>query len=177
MRSKQQPSLAIPIKRIAMLASLALALGTAGAAVAAKPESEAAVVARLYKDYAWQAIAGPSNLFGKVLTHQPGATLERYFSPTLAALLVRDAACQVKSQGICNLGADILFDSQDPSVIDLEVQKLASGKVSVAFTDPVSNKHTRIAFHLSQVAGKWKIVDINYGNDRPSLLKTLRQIP
>ena len=177
MRSKHQTMVAIAMKRIALMASLALALGTAGAAGAAKPESEAAVVARLYKDFAWQAIASQPDLFGQDVTHQPKATLERYFSPTLAALLVQNAACEVKSQEICNLESDILFDSQDPSITDLEVKKLASGKVSVAFTDPVSNKRTRIAFHLSQVAGKWRIADINYGNDRPSLLKTLRQIP
>lgn len=177
MRSKHQTMLAIAVKRIAMMASLALALGTAGAAAAAKPESEAAVVARLYKDFAWQAIAGQRHLFGKDVTEQPKATLERYFSPTLAALLVQDAACRVKSQEMCNLGFDILFASQDPSVTDLEVKKLASGKVSVTYNYSSSNEQTKIAFHLSQVAGKWRIADINYGNEGLSLLKILRQTP
>ncbi|HEX8612681.1 MAG TPA: DUF3828 domain-containing protein [Telluria sp.] len=167
------------VNRIMTIASLALALGWASAAVAAKPESEAAVVARLYKDFAWQAIAGQPDLFGEDLAHQRKATLERYFSPTLAELLVRDAACQVKSQGICNLDFDILFDSQDPRVIDLEVHPVASGKVSVAFKNPATDEQTKIAFHLSQVAGKWKIADIVYRKaGQPSLLKVLsRKIP
>ena len=160
--------------RIIVIASLALGLGCASAAVAAKPESEAFVVARLYKDFAWQAIASQPNLFGEGLAHQRKATLEKYFSPALAELLVRDAACQVKSQGICNLDFDLLFDSQDPRVTDLNVETVTSGKVSVAFKDPVTDEQKRIAFHLSQVAGKWKIADIVYGKDgQLSLLKVL----
>jgi hypothetical protein len=166
--------LSIAVSRIMMIASLALAFGWASAAVAAKPESEASVVARLYKDFAWQAIASQSDLFGEDLAHQRKATLERYFSPALAELLVRDAACQVKSQGICNLDFDLLFDSQDPRVTDLDVETVALGKVSVAFKDPVRDEQKRIAFHLSRVAGKWKIVDIIYGKDgQPSLLEVL----
>ena len=122
--------LSIAAKRIMMMASLALVLGWTGAAVAAKPESEASVVARLYKDFAWQ--------------------------------------------GICHLDVDLLFDSQDPRVIDLDVQTVASGKVSVAFKDPVTDEQKRIAFHLTHVGGKWKIADIRYGNEgQPSLLKVL----
>lgn len=166
--------LSIAVNRIMMMASLALVLGSTGAAVAAKPESEASVVAGLYKDFAWQAIASQGELFGRTLAHQPRTTLERYFSPTLAALLVRDAACQLRSQGICHLDADLLFDSQDPRVIDLDVRTVAPGRVSVAFKDPVTNQQKRIAFHLSQVGGKWKIADIRYGNEgQPSLLKVL----
>ncbi|UOD32094.1 DUF3828 domain-containing protein [Massilia violaceinigra] len=166
--------LSIAANRIMMMASLALLLGWSSAAMAAKPESEASVVARLYKDFAWQAIASQSDLFGENLAHQPRTTLERYFSPTLAALLVRDAACQVRSQGVCHLEGDLLFDSQDPRVIDLDVQTVASGRVSVAFKDPVTDEQKRIAFHLSQVGGKWKIADISYGNERQrSLLKVL----
>jgi hypothetical protein len=166
-------------KGITTIAALVLALGWSAAAVAAKPESEASVVARLYRDFAWQAIASQADLFGEDLAHQRKAAFERYFSPRLAALLVRDAACQLKSQGICRLDFDLLFDAQDPRVIDLDVTPVASGKVAVTFKDPVTQQKTTIAFHLSQVGGKWKITDLLYEKEgQASLLNILsRSIP
>lgn len=160
--------------RIIVMASIALALGWSSVAFAAKPKSEASVVVKLYKDFAWQAIASQADLFGGDLAHQRKASLEKYFTSALAELLVRDAACQVKSQGICNLDFDLLFDSQDPRVTDLEVETVASGKVTVTFKDPVSDEQKRIGFNLAQVSGKWRIADIIYAkNGQQSLLKVL----
>lgn len=166
--------LSTALERFICITSFALAVGPVDKAVAAIPEPEAAVVARLYKDFSWQAITGQSNLFGADLAHQRKTTLERYFSPLLAELLVRDAACQIRSQGVCNLDFDLLFDSQDPRVTDLEVTPISTGKVAVTFKDPVSDERKMVAFRLSRVAKKWKITDIVYGKDQQlSLLKVL----
>jgi hypothetical protein len=162
------------VNRLVVIASFAMALGWTSTAVAGKAETEAAVVARLYKDFAWQAIASQPDLFGEDLAHQSKATLEKYFAPALAELLVQDAVCQARSQGICNLDFELLFDSQDPRVTDLDVETLAPGKVSVVFKDPINEEKTKIEFNLAQVAGKWKIADIIYRkNGEPSLKKVL----
>lgn len=162
------------VSSLVAIASLALILGPTGTAVAAKSDTEATVIARLYKDFAWQAIASQPALFGNDLAHQSKADLEKYFVPALANLLVRDAACQVKTQGICNLDFELLFNSQDPRVTDLAVETLAPGKVAVAFKDPVTDEKTTIRFTLVQSAGKWKIADIIYGNKgEPSLKNVL----
>lgn len=165
--------------RIVTMALAALASGWAGTAVAAKAETEAAVVARLYKDFAWQAIGGQPDLFGDDIVHQSRTTLEKYFAPALADLLVQDVACQVKSQGICNLEADLLFDSQDPRVTDLELTAVAPGRVAVVFKDPTNNETTNIEFLVAQVRGQWKIADIIYSKGgRWSLKKVLsKKIP
>ena len=114
----------IAVKRLALMLSVALTIGWSGPVLAAKTDNEAAVVTKLYKDFAWQAVASQADLFGDDLSHQRKETLEKYFSPALADLLVKDAACQTRSQGICNLDFDLLFDSQDPRVTDLNVTGL-----------------------------------------------------
>jgi hypothetical protein len=163
-------------KRIGVIASIAMAFGYTGTALAAKPDAATIVVAKLYKDFAWQAMATQSDLFGEDLAHQSKVTLEKYFAPALADLLIKDAACQVKYEAICNLDFDILFDSQDPRVTDLDVSVAAPGKVSVVYTDPTDARKTRIDFVVVRVGGAWKISDVVYKKpDNISLKHVLSQ--
>lgn len=97
------------LKRFILISSLTLATGWPGAVLGARPDAGAAVVAQLYKDFAWEALVSDRARFGEGLAHQKPTVLERYFDPTLVALLVGDAECQVKVQGICNLDTDLLF--------------------------------------------------------------------
>jgi hypothetical protein len=169
----------IAVKRIGLIVSAALSFGWGSAALAAKTDGEAAVVAKLYKDFAWQAVASQADLFGNDLSHQGKATLEKYFAPALADLLVKDATCQARSQGICNLDFDLLFDAQDPRVTDLDVTTTSPGWVSVVYTDPVDEKKTQIDFEVARVGGIWKISDVVYKRpDKVSLKQILsRKIP
>jgi len=162
-----------------MIVSSTLAIVSTGTALAATTNGEAAVVAKLYKDFAWQALASQHDLFGDDVAHQSKATLEHYFSPALADLLVNDAACQIRSRGICNLDFDLLFDSQDPRVTDLDVTTTSPGRVAVIYKDPVDGKATRMEFDVARVAGQWKIADIIYSRpDRVSLKRVLsRHLP
>jgi hypothetical protein len=162
-----------------MIALATVTIGGASPAFARTPEAGTIVVAKLYKDFAWQAMATQTNLFGEDLAHQRKDTLEKYFAPALADLLLKDSACQVKYQGICNLDFDLLFDSQDPRVTDLEITAALPGKVSVSFKDPVNEKMTQIDFEVAPIAGIWKITDIIYRSpDKVSLKKVLsRKIP
>lgn len=165
-------------KRIAAPMLLAFACGWTGTSFAAKAESAAVVVARLYKDFAWEAMASQPAFFGEGLAHQDKATLQRYFTPALADLLVRDAACQVKVQGTCNLDFALLFYSQDPRVTDLDIEPRSLDQVDVAFKDPVTEERTKIAFRLARVDGKWRVADILYGQQGTSLKNVLsRRMP
>lgn len=164
----------IAAKRLRLLASATLAIVCTDTALAANTGGEAAVVAKLYKDFAWQALASQHDLFGDDVAHQGKATLERYFAPALADLLIKDAACQTRSQGICNLDFDLLFDSQDPRVTDLEVTTTSPGHVAAVYKDPVDGKTTRIDFDVARVGGTWKIADVIYGRpDKVSLKRIL----
>jgi len=159
--------------RLVLIVLTILTIVCGGTAAAAKADTEAGVVAKLYKDFAWQAMATQWDLFGNNIVHQNRSTLERYFTPALADLLVKDVACQIKYQGICNVDVDILFDSQDPRVTDLEVAPIAPGRVAVAFKDPTNDEVTKIEFVVTRIAGKWKIADIIYKRAGWSLKKVL----
>ncbi len=171
--------LSIVIKRLSIAVSVSMTIGWSSAAFAANTDKETVVVAKLYKDFAWQAMASQADLFGEDLAHQRKATLEKYFAPALADLLIKDAACQVKHRGICNLDFDLLFGSQDPRVTDLDITALSAGKVAVVFKDPVDDKTTRIDFEVGQVAGASKIKDVIYRKpERVSLKSVLsRKVP
>lgn len=160
--------------RLTIIAALAFPFCSAQAA---QSDSEAKVVARLYQDYAWQAIATQPDLFGEGLASESKTRLENYFEPELAHLLVEDSACEAKNHGICNLDFDLLFDSQDPRVADLEVTRVAPGRVRVRFNDPVTDKKTLIEFRLAVVNGKWRITDIVYGRHPQESLKTVLSRP
>ena len=166
-------------KFLCLIVSTTLAIVCTGTALAATTGGQAAVVAKLYKDFAWQALASQHDLFGDDVAHQGKTTLEQYFAPALADLLVKDAVCQIRSRGICNLDFDLLFDSQDPRVTDLEVSTASPGRVAVVYKDPVDGKATRIEFDVARVAGQWKIADIIYSRpDKVSLKRVLsRHLP
>jgi hypothetical protein len=164
-------------KRLIVLTTLALPICGPRAACAAPPSPEAKVVATLYRDYAWQAMATQWDLFGPGLADENRTKLETYFTPELAKLLVQDLACKVREQGICNLDFDLLFDSQDPRVGDLTVETTQPGKVRVEFTDPVSNKKTRIEFRIANVTGKWRIADIMYTEHPQQSLRSILSHP
>src|SRR5438874_11050145 len=112
MRRKNRIMSSIVVKRLGALVLASSAIGWAHTAVAAKVSPEAAVVAKLYKDFAWQAMASQPDLFGEDVSHLDRHALEQYFAPGLADLLIKDAACSVKYRGICNLDFDLLFASQ-----------------------------------------------------------------
>jgi hypothetical protein len=160
-------------RRYVQIVLLATAAIWTSPAVAATAQDAVSLVARLYKDFAWQAIVSQPGLFGEDLSHQPKPVLERYFDAPLASLLANDAACQARVQGICNLDFDLLFDSQDPSVIDLEIKALAAGAVSVEFKNPISNQKTKISFRVATVSGNWKITDVFYHRSGGISLKTI----
>lgn len=134
---------------------------------------EAKVVAHLYRDYGWQAFASQQDLFGEGLEQQRRKVLGQYFNAQLVDLIAKDAECQVKQRGICRLDFDILFDSQDPVVADLEILVPASGKVQVRFTNPVNHETKAIDFLVARTAGRWKIIDVLYG---PEPARSLKQV-
>jgi hypothetical protein len=152
------------LNRSIALAAFALAASGLNLAFASGPETGASVVARLYKDFAWQAIGGQPELFGEVLSYQSKSVLVRYFDPVVTSLLLQDANCQVKSAGICHLDFDPIFASQDPSVADLEIGEASAGVIPVTFKNPANDQKTKLDFKVVMISGKWKIADIVYGN-------------
>jgi len=151
-----------------MLTALIVALP----AYPASAQDARAPVAALYKAFAWQALSD-DKVFGEALVDQPAATLSQYFDPTLTRLLADDAACQRRTQEICHLDFDILFDSQDPRVTDLTITVASRNTVEVRYKDPVSDAATLITFTVVKQAQGWRISDVSYPKQSN---KTLRKL-
>ena len=168
------------IRNLFGMAGLLLAAASAAhAASDADPRSGLAVVERLYKDYGWQAIVAPradaNSAFGKELNWQSKAVLETYFDPALAALIVQDANCKIKTHELCQLEFDPIFSSQDPSAADLRVKQLAPDRIAVEFRYPSNGEMIHLEYLLGTHAGQRRIVDVVYRNLGNASLKTILQ--
>lgn len=53
--------------------------------------------------------------------------LSKYFDTLLVALLCRDRECLAKSDMICNLDFDIIYDSQDPDGVIVHIGSAKKG--------------------------------------------------
>ena len=167
-----------PLRTILFLTGLAAPLASLAheSTLAAGPS---VIVAKLYKDFAWEALAAPDATFGAPLSEQPIAVLNKYFDGTLASLLADDAACVQRSQGDeCNLGFNLMFASQDPSASDLEIKPLGSDRVAVSFKYPSNGEKIRLEYITVQTRAGWRIKDIVYHNQNDeSLVRILSAKP
>lgn len=121
------------------------------------------VVAKLYRDYAWEALmedAGSATL----LVEAEREVLEQYFTAHLAALIVADRECTERMQGICALGFAPLWDSQDPRASALTVRAGAGAdRVEVSYLFVGTGERIEISHVLSESEpGLWRIADIEY---------------
>jgi hypothetical protein len=134
---------------------------------------DVALVAKLYKDFAWQALGTTQDFFGKSLQLQEDAVLRQYFDPTLAALIVQDRECVSRRAEVCNMDFDPLFGSQDATVSDFTIQRESAGRIAVTFTSPSSGEKAKLLFHMKQSGAVWRINDVVYQDLRGASLRKL----
>ena len=152
-----------------------LLLATAAHAASAAP-GVVVVVERLYHDYAWEAVLSqPSDkLVG--LMQAPPATLEKYFQPALARLIVEDRECAARTHEICRLDFDPIWGGQDPGASDLTIAATSDPAiVRVRFTYPGDQHKIELKFALTQTAAGWRIGNISAADW--DLLKILTRQP
>ena len=99
-------------------------------------------------------------------------TLSKYFDKELTALFLKDAECQKREQGVCNLDFDPIYDAQDfEKTTNLQITAVAGQPdlFKVTFT----NLGTRtLVYKLTNTPSGWRISDIKYA-EGPSLKETL----
>ena len=153
-----------------MRSAIAMMALAAFSAVRADEPPEVAVVSRLYRDFAWEAVLAEPQAPG--LTDQPKAVLQRYFTPQLAGALVADAACASRRREICALDFLPLWASQDPAAQDLTVVQAGPGLVQVKFATPSSTIATTLQLRVVHTRSGWRVADIIYPSG-PSLAELL----
>lgn len=153
--------LSIAVNKVCRVIVLSTAL-LSGIACAEGPRGPIAPVAAMYRHFAWEALSSDTEAFGNGLAAQSARALSQYFEPRLAKMIADDAACQSRTQAFCKLDFDILFDSQDPQVVDLSIAAGPSNTVDVRFKDPVTADETRITYTVSRQASGWRISNATY---------------
>jgi hypothetical protein len=149
---------------------VATALSSVGSSASAADTASQAV-ARLYRDYAWEAVVAQPSTPG--LAQQPKTVLLKYFTPKLASALAADAACSARNAEICALDFAPLWASQDPAAVDLSVSPgTRAGQVGVQFTYPGTGQVLRLTFRLVRTKAGWRVADIVYPSG-PSLAQQL----
>jgi hypothetical protein len=144
-------------------------LAVAGAARSAEPAPRS-VVARLYRDYAWEAVLSNSN--ARQLLQQTRRELERYFTPHLAALIEREHLCAVRNRAPCALDFQPHWNSDAPRAFSLAVAEAATpGEVTVTFSYADDAEPIHLTYLLQRTPRGWRISDLH--TERWDLLRIL----
>ena len=137
--------------------------------------SAVAMVARLYRDRACEAVSGEPACADTALLEQSREGLSRYFDSTLVTLLLKDRACAKSSHAVCRLDYSPIWDSQDPAATDVKVTGTSdSNVVAVAFRYSTKGELIELTYRMARTSGGWRVHDIVSARTHSSLLATLR---
>lgn len=154
---------------IAIIFAVVVLTGTCYAAQARTPQ--VALVAKLYKDFAFEAVLDEPSL-GVGFLDSPRDVLLSYLTPSLAELIFKDRKCVADTHEICNLDFMPLWDSQDAAGAAVRFLPMSTNdKVKVELRYG-SGTRTLIYF-LKHTKRGWRIQNIAYEKDRASLLEIL----
>jgi hypothetical protein len=140
------------------------------------PSPQVAIVAKLYQDFAFEAVLEEPNSENALFIEQPRKVLLHYFTPKLADLLLRDRRCVTATHEICRLDFAPLWGNQDPIGVGVQVLPGAtSDTVNVRLRYPSST--SQLTYHLTKTSAGWRVRDISYGQGRSSLAEILESKP
>jgi hypothetical protein len=138
-----------------LLGSLLLA---ASVAYPSDADERAAIVAKLYRDYAWEVVVFEPHF--PPFIDQPKEVLEQYLTPEMAALILKDRECLKRTRELCWIESPPLWVGNDPGAQDLTVTAGQGNEVAVRFTYPGSNKNFELRYRVVRIRAKWLIDDI-----------------
>lgn len=125
-----------------------------------------AVVERLYRSFAWEAVLEGQG-HAQAFIDQPRAVLRRYLSQGLTEALLRERQCAQRRREICALDFAPLWDSQDPRASDLRVSfGFSTAQVLVSFRAGPSQDRRELRMTMVREASGWRIDDVRYPDGR-----------
>lgn len=147
--------------RLPILVFLVTLAGASGVRAAMPINGPVALVTRLYKAYAWEAVIEQPDLSSSDLFEQPRNVLAQYFDKHLVELILQDRECAEKAHEVCRLDFMPMWSGQDPGATDLVIRQTGKAKiVSVQFRYPGNGELITLSYQLSQTAEGWRISDI-----------------
>jgi hypothetical protein len=160
----------------ALLAGMLAVSGNAEAAQAAGQATAVAAVAKIYQDFAAEAVIDSPDLSVLDLFSRSKTAMARYVDDSLIALVMADRACAERTQGVCNLDFAPIWDSQD--MVGTTV-KIDEGKdpTRVAVELQMNDKVVRhLTYVMVKTAAGWRVKDIQY-DTHESLVAMLKKKP
>lgn len=126
-----------------------------------KPED---VVARLYRDFSWEALISPSFFAKDALANQPVKVLKQYFTSRLAELIAKDTEFEIRTKELGHIDFMLIFGSQDPEGIsNIRINRNAgTNVVSVLYDGNGEKDIMKMHFETVQTGSGWRISDIRY---------------
>ena len=148
---------------------LGLAVCTASArATAANDASPRAFVAAIYDTYVGKN--------GNGIDLDSNQTVQRYFEPSLAALILKDQNDAAQRKEASTLDFDPFVDAQDWDIAAYNVMISDKGadKTSVTITFNNFGKPKAVVLDLIKIKNEWKISDIAWTpHENPNTLRAL----
>jgi hypothetical protein len=139
--------------------------------------SAVAAVARIYQDFAAEAVIDSPDLSIQDLFGRSKATLDRYLDDALVTLVLADRACSQRTQEVCNLDFSPIWDSQDAVGTTVKIsQGRDPSRVLVELRGPGGNEVRRLTYRMAKTAAGWRVHDIEY-DSHESLVTMLRRKP
>lgn len=148
------------LRGITAIAALIVAFSVA--AESREGNGAVTVVAKLYRDFAWEAVVEEPDAVEQGLLDQPGHRLAKYFDDSLVSLILKDRACAKKTKEVCRLNFSPIWASQDPGAAQLKVLATkAPNIVSVKFIYPSTGETIHLSYNLANTKHGWRITDVS----------------
>ena len=165
------------VMRSAVLAAAyVLAAAVTAAAQPPPPASAVAAVAKMYQDFAAEAVMDTPELSIPDLFSRSKIAMARYLDDPLIALVMADRECSRRKSEVCHLDFAPIWDSQDMVGVTVKIAPgKGSDRVRVDLTFPTKEVRT-LTYVMTNTAAGWRVHDIEYSSHE-SLLKMLKATP
>jgi hypothetical protein len=160
---------------VKQLLAVVAVLASAAALSAQSSDTPApvAAVAKIYQDFAADAVIDSVDLAPPELFSRPKAVMAKYLDDSLTALALADRACSQKKQEVCALDFAPIWDAQDMLGATVEISATKNPSrvlVAISYPDKTVKKLTYV---MVNTAAGWRVHDIEY-DSHESLLKLLK---
>jgi hypothetical protein len=157
-----------------VMTTLVCLCALATTAVAQPLSGAVGFVAKLYQDFASEAIFDSPEYATLDLFSRPKATLARYLDDDLVALVMADRACSERKREVCNLDFAPIWDAQDVAGTTVKISATKEpSRVLVELKVRDEPAVRRLTYHMVKTPLGWRVHDIEY-DSHESLVKMLK---
>ena len=167
-RPVQGPAFVLSRRDVVLGPAVCAASAKAGAAAAAVDRSPRAFVAAIYDAYVGKN--------GNGIPLDSNQKVQRYFEPSLAALILKDQNDAAQRKEVGTLDFDPFVDAQDWDIAayNVTVSDKGTDKATATVTFNNFGKPNAVVLDLVKIKNEWKISDLTWTpHENPNTLRAL----